>query len=110
MAYDEALAERIRDELAGLAGVVEKKMFGGLAFMVDSTMTVGVYGDGLLARIGDAASALDEPGVRPFEMMPGRPARDFVVVGAEVLDDENLTRWVTRARGYAATLPAKKRR
>lgn len=110
MAYDETLAERVRDELSELTGVVEKKMFGGLTFMVGGNMTVGIYGDGLLARVGDAASALAEPGVRQFEMMPGRPARDFVVIGPEVLDDEALSRWIRRARDYAATLPPKKKR
>jgi hypothetical protein len=66
MAYDEVLAGRVRDCLREVAGVSEKKMFGGLAFMAQGHLTVGVYGDGLIARIGaegmDAAVA--EPGVR----------------------------------------------
>jgi TfoX/Sxy family transcriptional regulator of competence genes len=116
VSYDEVLADRVREELrrltgstasTGSTGSVEKKMFGGLAFMVDGTMAVGLRHDGLLVR-ADAEAALAEPGVRPFEMMPGRPAKDFVVVAAEVLDDENLKRWVTQACAYAATLPPKK--
>ncbi len=106
MAYDEVLAARVRDRLCELTGVAEKKMFGGLAFMVNGSIAVGVYGDGLLVRIGaaDLPVSLDEPGVRPFDMMGGRPARGFIVVDPDVLDDANLDRWVRRGREYAATL------
>ena len=80
MAYDEALAGRVRDCLSDIE-TTEKKMFGGLAFMTGGHLTVGVYGDGLIARVGaegiDAAVA--EPGVRPFDMT-GRPMRGIVVV------------------------------
>jgi TfoX/Sxy family transcriptional regulator of competence genes len=108
MAYDGALAGRVRDRLRDLAGVTEKKMFGGLAFMTDGHLTVGVYGDDLIARIGaegmDAAVA--EPGVRPFDMT-GRPMRGIVVVAGETLDDSTLRRWIAQARGHVAGLPPK---
>ena len=106
MAFDELLADRVRACLQHVAGVSEKKMFGGLAFMTDGHLTVGVYGDGLIARIGaqdmDAASA--EPGVRPFDMT-GRPMRGIAVIDSGVLDDQALDRWIGQARGYAAGLP-----
>jgi hypothetical protein len=112
MAYDEVFAARIRDELRAQvpdADIEEKKMFGGLAFMTAGQMTVGSYQGGMLTRAGDAGQFLAEPGVSPFEMMPGKPARDFVVVSAEVLDDDSLARWIARAVTYVRTLPPKKR-
>jgi hypothetical protein len=108
MAYDEVLAGRVRDCLRNVAGVTEKKMFGGLAFMTGGHLTVGVYGDGLIARIGaegmDAAVA--ESGVRPFDMT-GRPMRGIVVVAGETLDDGALGRWIAQARGHVTGLPPK---
>jgi TfoX/Sxy family transcriptional regulator of competence genes len=109
MAYDEALAERIRDRLAAVPGVTEMKMFGGLAFLSDGNMTVGVYGDDMLVRMDAAGvdSALKRPGVRVFDMM-GRPAKGMVVVAGDHLDDETLDGWIGRSREFVATLPPKK--
>jgi TfoX-like protein len=106
MAYNELLAGRVRDCLQEVAGVSEKKMFGGLAFMTHGHLTVGVYGDGLIARIGteDMAAAVTEPGVRPFDMI-GRPMRGIIVVADDMLDDMTLERWVRQAQGYVAGLP-----
>ena len=108
MAYDDALAERLRDRLGAVAGGTEKKMFGGLAFLTHGNMTVGVHGDDLIARIDPEGSdaALGEPGVRPFDMT-GRPMRGWILVAGESLDDDVLDRWVGQARGYVATLPPK---
>src|SRR5918911_3506551 len=91
MAFDEALAERIRDRVRDEAGVHEKRMFGGLAFLTDGNMTVGVHGDDLIVRLapGDTNSALTEPGVRPFDIT-GRPMRGWILVAGEVLDDDVL--------------------
>jgi hypothetical protein len=107
MAYDEALAARVRDSLRDIE-TTEKKMFGGLAFMTSGHMTVGVYGDGLIARIGaeNMDTAVAEPGVRPFDMT-GRPMRGIVIVPAETLDDTALDRWIARARRHVASLPPK---
>jgi hypothetical protein len=106
MAYDEVLAGRVRDRLPGTADVAERKMFGGLAFMTGGHLTVGVYGDDMIARVGAGglAAAAAEPGARPFEMA-GRAMRGFVLVAGETLDDPELERWIDRARAHVATLP-----
>src|ERR1700742_4982568 len=109
MAYDAELAERVRDRMVAVAGVSEKKMFGGLAFLTWGNMTVGVYGDGLLARIypGTAGQGLAaEPGARPFDM-GGRERRGGVGVAAESLTYDELDRWIGLCRGYLAPLPRK---
>ena len=109
MAYDDALAERVRDRVGDRLGVTEKKMFGGLAFLTDGNMTVGVHGDDLIARIDPDTTdaALAEPGVRPFDIT-GRPMRGWILVAGEALDDAVLDRWIERARGYVETLPPRK--
>jgi TfoX/Sxy family transcriptional regulator of competence genes len=108
MAYDKALAERIRGHLRDAAGVCEKKMFGGLVFLTDATITVGVYGDDLLVRIDphQADAALAQPGVRRFTM-GGRPTRGFIAVAGDTLDDTALQRWIAQARVHVAGLPPK---
>jgi TfoX N-terminal domain len=112
MAYDAELAGRVRDRMIAVAGVSEKRMFGGLAFLTWGNMTVGVYGDGLLARIepGTVDRVLAaEPAVRPFDM-GGRQMRGWVLVTGASLSDDELDRWVGRCRSYAETLPAKQPR
>jgi hypothetical protein len=108
MAYDELLAGRVRDHLREVADPTEKKMFGGIAFMVDGHLTVGVYGDGLIARIGadQMDAALTEPGVRRFDMA-GRPMRGIAFVAGDTLDDRGLERWIDQARGHVGTLAPK---
>jgi TfoX/Sxy family transcriptional regulator of competence genes len=110
MAFDEELADRVRGVLAG-AGVTatEKKMFGGLSFLVGGNMCCGVMGADLLARVGpdDAGSALAEPATRPFDMGRG-PSKGWVVVGPEgIATEQALTAWVDRALAYAGSLPPK---
>ena len=108
MALDDALAERLRDRLRDTAGVHEKKTFGGLAFLTDGNMTVGVHGDDLIVRIdpGGTEAALAEPGVRPFDLT-GRPMRGWILVAGEALDDSALDRWIGQAGAYVASLPPK---
>jgi len=108
MAFDELLADRVRTCLRHDAGVSERKMFGGLAFMTGGHLTVGVYGDGLIARIGaqDMDAATAQPGVRPFDMT-GRPMRGIVVIDSAMLDGTALDRWIGQARDYVASLPPK---
>ena len=110
MAYDDALAERVRQLLSARADVSERKMFGGIAFMVSGNMAVGVRGDDLLVRLSqeDAQRALSEEGVRPFEMGSRRQPKGWVLVGPERLtDDAGLAEWVEAGADYAAALPAK---
>ena len=108
MAFDERLADRVRACLQHVAGVSERKMSGGLAVMIGGHLTVGVYGDGLIARIGtqDMGAATAQSGVRPFDMT-GRPMRGIAVIDSSVLDDQALDRWIGQARGYVAGLPPK---
>lgn len=108
MAYDEELADRIRQHLAD-DDVVEMKMFGGLAFLVRGNMSVAASGEGgILVHVDPAETdaLLDEPGAEEM-VMRGRPMRGWVRVRPDVLDDETLTAWVDRGVAYARSLPAK---
>jgi TfoX/Sxy family transcriptional regulator of competence genes len=104
VAYDEVLADRVRE----LCGLPEKRMFGGITFLRDGNMAVGVIGDDLLARVPAEAydAALAEPGARVFDLT-GRVMTGWVLVSGEVLDDDVLAAWVDRAVAYAGTLPPK---
>jgi TfoX/Sxy family transcriptional regulator of competence genes len=106
MAYDEALAGRVRDRMRDRAEVTERKMFGGLVFLAHGAMTVGVYGEDLLVRVDprEMSAALAEPGVRPFTMGE-RTTRGFVSVARGALDDRALDGWIERADAYVASLP-----
>ncbi len=110
MAYDEDLANRIRELLAGEAGVTEMKMFGGLAFLVGGNMSVGASGQGgLMVRVDpDETDALAaEPHARPFEMR-GREMQGWLRVDVKGLQsDGELEPWVKRGVAYARSLPAK---
>jgi TfoX/Sxy family transcriptional regulator of competence genes len=109
MAYDEGLAERLRDVLVEESGITERKMFGGLAFLLHDNMCCGVNGEQLMLRIGadGEAAALAEPHARPMDFT-GRPLAGFVYVGAEGFEsDADLEAWVARAVAFARTLPAK---
>jgi TfoX/Sxy family transcriptional regulator of competence genes len=109
VAYDEALADRIRDLLAERRGVVEKRMFGGIAFMNRGYMTVGIVGERLMARIGPARyeAALKEPHVRPMDFT-GRPMKGYVFVDPPGIEsDRALSRWIDQCVAFVATLPAK---
>ena len=109
MAYDEALAERIRAALTGHDGIAEKKMFGGLALMLNGNMCVGVIKDELIARLGpeDGDRALDEPHTRPMDFT-GRPMAGWVIVENEgTATDDGLQGWVDRAVAYVSALPLK---
>ena len=82
MAYDEKLADRVREVLQRRRGVSEKKMFGGLAFLVNGHMACGVQGDDLMVRVGPDAydAALKKAGTRPMDFT-GRPLKGMVYVG-----------------------------
>ena len=110
MAYDETLADRIRDVLADHADRVrEQKMFGGIAFMVDGHMTVGVVNDELMARVGADGEddALAQPHARTMDFT-GRPMTGFIqVAAAGVATDEDVKAWVDRSLAFTTTLPPK---
>ncbi len=109
MAYDEGLACRVAEALTGVDGVVEKKMFGGMAFMVRGNMAAGILGDRLMVRVGKEAyeEVLAEPHCGPMDFT-GRPMRGFVVVEAEgIASDVDLSDWVDRGVGFALSLPSK---
>lgn len=109
MAYDEGLAERIRSILEDRGRVIERRMFGGLAFLVRGHMTVGIVKDQLMVRVGPETypQLLSEPHARAMDFT-GRPMKGFVFVSPEGLEsDADLERWVDRGAAYAASLPAK---
>ena len=109
MALDEALAARVRNATKGTSGLVEKKMFGGLAFLLRGNMSVGVHGGDLIVRVapGDAEKWLAQPGVRVFDLT-GRPMKGWIVVsGDHLLEVSKLKAWVERGLTFAGSLPPK---
>jgi TfoX/Sxy family transcriptional regulator of competence genes len=110
MAYDVELADRIREVVQAERGVTEKRMFGGLAFLIDGNMAVSASSKGgLLLRIdpADAESLIEEPHVQRFEMR-GRQMNGWLRVDtAAVESDPDLRRWVDHGVRYARSLPPK---
>jgi hypothetical protein len=109
MAYDLALAERIRAELGEHPALTERQMFGGIGFMVGGNMAVGVIGDELMVRVGpdghDAAMA--RPGAHEFDRT-GRPSRGWVVVAPDgFASAADFREWVRTGVAYAESLPPK---
>ena len=109
MAYDEALAERVLDLLVDQQALTERRMFGGVAFMLRGNMGVGVTGDDLMVRVGPDAheQTLAHPDAREMDFT-GRPMRGFVFVQSEGLaEDDELEAWVRRGVDFALSLPPK---
>jgi TfoX/Sxy family transcriptional regulator of competence genes len=106
--YDEALAGRVRATLARRKNITEKKMFGGVGWLLNGNMCVGVWKRWLIARLGEAfADALREPDVRPFDIT-GKALGGWVMVGPEALTgDDELREWVNRCVRFVRTLPPK---
>jgi TfoX/Sxy family transcriptional regulator of competence genes len=110
MAYDEKLADRIRDQLRATKNVGEVKMFGGLCYTVNGNMACGVIKDDLLVRVPEDqfAKLLDEPGARTFDIMPGRTPKGFLVVDAKAVSTApKLKKWVARGVAVATSLTPK---
>lgn len=109
MPYDEGLAQRLRESLQEHRGIVEKKMFGGLAFLSRGYMFVGILGDVLMARVGpaDYAQALSLPHVREMDFT-GKPMKGYVFVEPPgFADDADLAAWVIRCHRFVQSLPPK---
>jgi TfoX/Sxy family transcriptional regulator of competence genes len=109
VAYDEKLAERIRAVLADEPAVSERKMFGGIAFMLNGNMVCGVVRDELMVRVGAPGyeEALARPHARPMDFT-GRPMKGMVFVAkAGFTADDDLRSWIDLGLGYASSLPTK---
>jgi len=109
MAFSQSLADRIRCRLARRKNIEEKKMFGGIGFLLNGNMLVGVWKDSLIVRLGPerGEEALLESHVREFDIT-GKPMKGWVMVEPEgVEDDDQLKEWIDRATRFVKTLPAK---
>jgi TfoX N-terminal domain len=109
MPFDERLAERIRGSLGRRKGFVEKKMFGGVAFLLNGNMCVGVHKSALIVRLApeETDAALAQPHTRRFDLT-GRPMKGWILVEAAGLKtDAKLSKWVQVAAKYAGALAAK---
>jgi TfoX/Sxy family transcriptional regulator of competence genes len=109
MAYDEELAKRVRRVVQDEPGLSERRMFGGLAFLVNGHLAVGVRGSGIIVRVGaDAAEELVRTTAATRAMMGARVMTGWLDVGADSLGTEaELAAWVRRGVGYARSLPPK---
>src|SRR5215813_1847079 len=109
MAFDEKLADRVRKLLGSQDGLAEKRMFGGLAFLVNGNMSVGIHGDELIVRVPPETTdaALRDPGVRLFDIT-GRPMKGWLLVGGDAIKKPaSLAKWIRRGAEYASSLPKK---
>ena len=109
MAFDEKLAARIRAALARKKGVEERKMFGGLGFLLHGNLLVGVWKNSMIVRLGpdEGEEALLEPHVKEFDIT-GRPMKGWIMVESEgVEEDEQLKGWIGRAVKFVGKLPGK---
>lgn len=109
MAFDTDLAARIRKRLARRTGLAEQAMFGGLAFLLNGNMCVGVHKKEMIVRLdpADTDAALKKPHVRVFDLS-GRPMKGWILVEPKGLaKDEALAEWVKTGLAYAASLPPK---
>ena len=109
MAYDEGVAQRLREVFADRTDVIEKKMFGGIAFMVRGNMCCGVVGEELMTRVGPEQyeDALKEPYAREMDFT-GKPMNGFIYVGVQgFASDKDLASWVERCEQFVSTLPSK---
>ena len=110
MAFDENLAARIRNQLGKKRGLTEKKMFGGIAFLLNGNMSCGVHGAEMIVRLtpDKTDAALEQKHTRVFDLSGGRPMKGWILVGREGLNTEkDLAKWVETGVKYAASLPPK---
>ena len=109
MAYNEKLAERMRKQLAAQGGLVEKRMFGGVAFLLHGNMCCGVHKEALMVRLAPEATdaALRQPHTRVFDLT-GRPMKGWILVEPDGLETDGQVRhWIDQAKQFVVTLPKK---
>src|SRR5262245_20668747 len=109
MAYSESLAQRIRSALARQRGITEKKMFGGVGFLLHGNMLVGIWKTSLIVRLAPEAAqaALQQPNVVPFDIT-GRPMKGWVMIEPDGIEtDEQLADWIRQSKEFVCTLPRK---
>ena len=108
MAFNAEIADRVLKVLEGREGLTERKMFGGIAFMLNGNMCCGVTNDDLMVRVGadGLEDALDQPHARPMDFT-GRPMKGFAFVDAGAVGDRVRRQWVQRGVIFAESLPAK---
>jgi hypothetical protein len=109
MVYSHSLADRVRQVLRDNRGIVEMRMFGGVAFLLDGKMLVAVWQRSLIARLGPEQTprALKQPHVGEFEVT-GRPLKGWVIIDPDGLEsDQQLAEWIEKASTFVQTLPAK---
>jgi TfoX/Sxy family transcriptional regulator of competence genes len=110
MAYDEGLAERIRTVLEDEPGVTEKKMFGGVAFLLDGKMFVGIVKHDLMVRVGPDRyeESVRQPHVRPMDFT-GKPMAGYVYVAPDGMsEDDELAKWIRLGAQFVRTLAGKR--
>ncbi|OGO32887.1 MAG: RNA methyltransferase [Chloroflexi bacterium RBG_16_54_18] len=109
MAFSEALAVRVRSYLAGMPLLVEKRMFGGISFLLQGNMACGVHGENLIVRVDptEYEEILSQQYVRPFDMT-GKPMKGWIFVTPEGVErDQELESWIDKGVEFARKLPAK---
>jgi len=109
MAYSESLALRIRQVLGLRRGIVEKKLFGGIGFLLNGNMCVGIWKNSLIVRLdpNDSEAALKEPNVVPFDIT-GRPMKGWLMVEPDGIEtDKQLADWIRLSEEFVSTLPRK---
>lgn len=109
MAYDEGLAQRLNEILAAVPGIVEKKMFGGIGYLVGGNMACGIIGEDLIIRVGPDKydDSLQMRHARPFDFT-GRPMKGWIMVSPEGYEsDSHLHEWAERGLEFAYSLPPK---
>ena len=109
MPFSETLAQRIRDALARKKNIEEKTMFGGIGFLLNGNLLVGVWKNSLIDRLGDeqGEDALLEPHVKKFDIT-GKPMKNWILVESKgVEDDDQLKGWIQRAVKFVGKMPAK---
>jgi TfoX/Sxy family transcriptional regulator of competence genes len=109
MPYNEKLEARINEIVSGWKNTASKKMFGGICHLVGGNMFCGVYKDFLILRIGEtsAQEAFELPYVKPFDIT-GRAMKGWIMVDERGFEsDEDLRKWLIKAKQFADNLPAK---